>query len=100
MFSDDALSGQFGILRKGHCELLRRSALRQQLCHDHKPLIAAVGLVILSAAGGEGQYGILLGEGHAVKIQPVFPCNRLKEAGELISRGIGRNIVKANIRDE
>ena len=66
MFSDDALSGQFGILRKGHCELLRRSALRQQLCHDHKPLIAAVGLVVLSAAGGEGQNGIFLGEGHTV----------------------------------
>ena len=93
-------SGHFRTIHKGYAELLRGRALRQQLCHDHKPLIAAVGLVILSAAGGEGQDGIFLGEGHAVKIQPVFPCNRLKEAGQIISRGIRRNIVKANIRDE
>ena len=58
--------GQFGILHKRHAELLCGCALRQQLCHDHKPLIAAVGLVVLPAAGGEGQNGIFLGEGHTV----------------------------------
>ena len=92
--------GHFRIIHKGYAELLRGRPLRQQLCHDHKPLIAGVGLVILPAAGGKGQDGIFLGEGHTVKIQPVFPCNRLKEAGEVISRGVRRNIVKANIRDE
>ena len=52
--------GHFRILHKGHSEVLRRCALRQQLRHDHKPLIAAVGLVVLPAAGGERQEGVLL----------------------------------------
>ena len=40
------------------------------------------------AAGGEGQDGIFLGEGHTVKVQPVLPRNRLKEACEVISHGM------------
>ena len=40
------------------------------------------------AAGGEGQDGIFLREGHTVKIQPVLPRNRLKEACEVISHGM------------
>ena len=93
-------SGHFRIIHKGYAEILCGCALRQQLRHDHEPLVAGIGLVILPAAGGKGQDGIFLGEGHTVKIQPVFPRNRLKEAGQIISRGIRRNIVKANIRDE
>ena len=58
--------GHFRIIHKGHSEVLRGCALWQQLCHGHKPLIAAVGLVVLPAAGGEGQNGIFLGEGHTV----------------------------------
>ena len=92
--------GHFRIIHKRHAKLLCGCALRQQLRHDHQPLVAGIGIVILPAAGGKGQDGIFLGEGHTVKIQPVFPRNRLKEAGQIISRGIRRNIVKANIRDE
>ena len=93
-------SGHFRTIHKGYAKLLRGCTLWQQLRHDHKPLIAAVGLVVLPASGGKGQDGIFLGEGHAVKVKPVFPRNRLKEAGQIISRRIRRNIVKANIRDE
>ena len=93
-------SGHFRIIYKRHAELLCGCTIRQQLRYDHQPLIACIGIVILSSAGGEGQDGIFLGEGHAVKVKPVFPRNRLKEAGQIISRGIRRNIVKANIRDE
>ena len=78
-------------------KLLRRCALRQQLCHNHKPLIAAVGLVVLPAAGGEGQEGIPLGEGHTVNIQPVFLLHGLEELGELAPHGSGVNIVEANV---
>ena len=93
-------SGHFRIIHKRYAELLCGCALRQQLRHDHQPLVAGIGLVILPAAGGEGQNGIFLGEGHAIKVKPVFPRNRLKEAGQVISRGIRCNIVKTNIRDE
>ena len=37
-------SGHFRIIYKRHAELLRGRPLRQQLRHDHQPLIAAVGL--------------------------------------------------------
>ena len=81
------LLGHFRTIHKGYAELLCGCALRQQLCHDHQPLIAAVSLVILPAAGGEGQNSIFLGEGHAIKVKPVFPRNRLKEAGQIIQKG-------------
>lgn len=93
-------SGHFRIFCEGYVERLRGYAFRQQLCHDHQPLIAGVFFIIFPAAGGKGQNGILLGEGYALEIQPVFPRNRFKEAGEIISRGIGRNIIEFNIRDE
>ena len=93
-------SGHFRIIHKGYAELLRSRSFRQQLRHDHEPLVVGIGIVILPAAGGKGQDGIIFGESHAVKVKPVFPCNRFKEADQIISRGIRRNIVKANIRDE
>lgn len=65
-------SGHFRIIHKRHSELLCSCALRQQLRHDHKPLVAGIGIVILPAAGGKGQDGIFLGESHAVKVKPVF----------------------------
>ena len=90
----------FRIFCEGYVECLRGCAFRQQLCHDHQPLIAGVFFIIFPAAGGKGQNGIFLGECYVLDIQPVFPRNRFKEAGEIISRWIGRNIIEFNIRDE
>ena len=61
-------------------------------------MAAAPGTVIAKLA--DGQDGIFLGEGHAIKVKPFFPRDRLKEAGQIISLGIGCNIVKTNISDE
>lgn len=96
-FSSYRCSGHFRLLHRLDGKCLFRGTLRQQLRHEDEPLVAGIVLIVLPAAGGEGQDGIFLGEGHAIKVKPVFPRNRLKEAGQIISRGIGCNIVKTNI---
>ena len=65
---------------------------------DAARMAAAPGTVIAKLA--DGQDGIFLGEGHTIKVKPFFPRDRLKEAGQIISLGIGCNIVKTNISDE
>lgn len=57
-------------------EVLRYSTLRQQLRHEDEPLIAGIVLIVLPAAGGKGQHGVLL------------TC------------GVGGDVIKVNIRDE
>ena len=91
------VSGHFWLLHRLDGKCLRRCALWQQLRHDHKPLIAAVGLVVLPAASGKGQDGIFLGEGHAVKIQPVFPLHGLEEERE--QRSFGARCPSAALSD-
>ena len=61
---------------KAHGEVLRYSTLRQQLRHEDEPLIAGIVLIVLPAAGGKGQHGVLL------------TC------------GVGSAVIKVNIRDE
>ena len=61
---------------KAHGEVLRYSTLRQQLRHEDEPLIAGIVLIVLPAAGGKGQHGVLL------------TC------------GVGSDVIKVNIRDE
>ena len=91
-------SGHFRIIHKGYAELLRYSTLRQQLRHEDEPLIAGVVLIVLPAAGGKSQHGVLLAEGYTVKIQPVLFCHLLKEVCQLLTCGVGSDVIKVNIR--
>ena len=81
-------------------EVLRYSTLRQQLRHEDEPLIAGIVLIVLPAAGGRGQHGVLLTEGYTVKFQPVLLCHLRKEVCQLLTCGVGSDIIKVNIRDE
>ena len=85
---------------KAHGEVLRYSTLRQKLRHEDEPLVAGIVLIVLPAAGGKGQHGVLLTEGYAVKFQPVLLCHLLKEVCQLLTRGVGSDVIKVNIRDE
>ena len=79
----------FRIIHKGYAELLCSYALRQQLRHDHQPLVAGIGIVVLPAAGGKGQDGIFLGEGHTVKIQQFFRATVSKKLVRSSPVGLG-----------
>lgn len=85
---------------KAHGEVLRYSTLRQQLRHEDEPLVAGIVLIVLPAACGKGQHGVLLTEGYTVKLQPVLPCHLLKETRQLLTCGIGSDVIKVNVRDE
>ena len=100
LFPAALFSGHRRLGGQAHSEVLRRCALRQQLRHDHQPLVAGILHVVLPAAGGQRQDGILLAEGHAVKRQPVLLLHLPEEAGELLTREVRRNIVEADVRDE
>ena len=85
---------------KAHGEVLRYSTLRQKLRHEDEPLVAGIVLIVLPAAGGQSQHGVLLAEGYTVKFQPVLLCHLLKEVCQLLTRGVGSDVIKVNIRDE
>ena len=94
------LLGHFGVGDELHGEILRHGTLRQQLRHDDQPHFAGIGHVILAAAGGKGQDGVLRAEGDAIKAQPVLFGDLLEEVGLLLAGRVRHDVVEVGGRNK